>query len=61
MPEIAHNVPAYVTRQDFLPVFGVATRFGSDEDGKYTGIRTGDREIHLSTGGIEVKEFLGRA
>ena len=44
-----------------MPVFGVATRFGSDEDGKYTGIRTGDREIHLSTGGIEVKEFLGRA
>lgn len=43
-----------------MPVFGVATRFGPDEGGKYTGIRIGNREVYLSTGGNEVKEFLDR-
>ena len=59
--ELSQNLPATDTGQETLPFPGVATRFGPDEDGKYTGIRIDDREIHLSTGGNEVKEFLERA
>lgn len=57
---LSQNLPVHDTEQKTLPFPGVATRFGPDEDGKYTGIRIGDREIHLSTGGNEVKEFLSR-
>ena len=58
--ELLQILPVNDAEQEILPFPGVANRFGPSEDGKYTGIRIGDREIHLSTGGNEVREFLDR-
>lgn len=59
--ELSQNLPATDTGQETLPFPGVATRFGPNDDGKYSGIRIGNREMYLSTGDNEVKEFLDRA
>lgn len=58
---LSQNLSANGTEQEALPFRGVATRFGPDEAVKYTGIRIGEREVRLSTGGNEVRAFLGRA
>ena len=58
---LSQNLPATDTEQETLPFPGVTIRFGSNDDGKCSGIRIGNQEIHLSTGGNEVKELLYRA
>ena len=59
--ELSQNLPVRDPEQETLPCRSVAARFSPNEDAKYTGIRIGNREILLSTGGNEVKEFLERA